>query len=127
MLAWLLKLLKPNGERRDSARRSDLNLFACYFNGGSGARYPVRDIGEDGAYIETSCAWAIGTLMRFTLNTDASGDDEGNAIMLHAEVVRTTPDGMAVRFLFHSYKGRRSLLRFLDRVAKGQRASPVLP
>ena len=137
MVAWLLNLMKPSAERRRSTRVSGLQLVACYFDGSSASVYPLRDISEEGAYIETAWPWAPGTLMRFTLNKAANvkpngtstngvsgnGSHGSDSIMVHAEVVRTLKNGMAVHFVFPSFEERRRFLAFFAKATAPQASS----
>lgn len=145
MVGWIQKLLKSGKERRHCRREPSPMLGAYYFDGGSSTMCPLRDISEDGAYIETSWPWAAGTLMRLTLNKAATQDSHnglGNgassspaaaavaaaptAIVVHAEVVRTMKDGMGVRFQFPSFEERRNFLIFLANADRNSPAPPAL-
>jgi Flp pilus assembly protein TadG len=144
VVAWIRRLVNMGKERRHSHRKPNPAVGAYFFDGGASTLCRLSNISEDGAYIETSWPWAPGTLMRLTLNKAASqlsNDGTGDAsksilpvapaitalrdaIVVHAEVVRTMKDGMGVHFQFPTFEERRDFLTFL---ASATRNKPALP
>ena len=65
-----------------------------------------------------SISWSRGTQMILTLQIDGNGqpaEASSETVAIQAEVVRTAPDGMGVRFLFNGVQDRRALITFLSK------------
>jgi hypothetical protein len=112
-------LIGSDSNRRVAPRVSGEGLAAFYWEGGVPRWHWVRDISTRGAFLETaSLAWPQGTPMILTLQIDAKGgpgDPAANALAVEAKVVRTTPQGMGLRFVFADVQGWQVFLRFLTR------------
>jgi hypothetical protein len=109
---------RPHTERRSARRESGEGLFAHYWDGGSPRSQKVIDISLKGSYIETDFPWMRGTLMLVTLQIGPIGyseDEPPDAILVPAEVVRTSPKGMGLRFLFPNVDDIKIFLDFLSR------------
>jgi len=94
------------------------NVLAVYWDGLPDSFHPVRDVSLGGAYIETPVDWSSGSLIR--LNLIAQQDHNkprGPDIFrnLWSQVVRKTPDGFCVEFVFEDPTERKKLRRFLER------------
>ena len=104
---------KRNSDRRSARRESGEGLTAFYWEGGRPHGHRVRDISRWGAYIETDFSWPRGTQMILTLQIGSNGAP--NSIAMPVEIVRTSPEGMGLRFLLSDLSGMRELLQFLRR------------
>jgi hypothetical protein len=102
--------LKPPSERRRWARKIVPDLRAVYWDGATNIPHAVVDIGEGGAAIETSLNWHVGTFICLNL---CKGERPDYA-SLWCEVVRKTPDGFGVRFLFTSRSAERGFKRYFS-------------
>jgi len=111
---WLTAV---NSDRRIAPRVPGEGLAAFYWEGDAPRGHGIRDISTRGAFLETdSLAWPQGTSMILTLQIDAKGpgDPAAVAVAVEAEVVRTTPQGMGLKFLFADVEEWRSFLEFLS-------------
>lgn len=65
-----------------------------------------------------SISWGCGTLMILTLQQESteSGEELPDTVIVQAEVVRISPEGMGLRFLFRNFSERYDLWRFLSKL-----------
>jgi hypothetical protein len=103
-------------ERRRAPRVRSETVRAIYWEALPDCSHPVKDISVEGAYIQTAVSWSTGTLIRLNLvfpgsTTASNGDDTFSN--LWSRLVRNTPDGFAVEFVFDSPAERRQLKRLL--------------
>jgi hypothetical protein len=98
------------------------NVIALYWEGLSDCSHVVRNINLEGAYIKTAVSWAPGTLIRLTLRIIA-GDETTSGmdtfVDLWSNVIRSTPDGLGVEFVFRDREQRAELRQFLRHVYGG--------
>lgn len=107
--------LKSDLKRRSARRLPGDGLIAFY---GDPTGHRVRDISSLGAYVETDFSWFPGTRLLLTLQICSNGGQDTrppDSIMVPAEVVRTSPQGMGLRFAFRSMSELQSFLEFLGR------------
>lgn len=110
--------------RRRSRRRKISSLCAMYWNGSVAISREVTDINFEGASIETSDRWYLGTVLSLHLllvRDSQSGEDvgkQGISFGLWAKVVRQMPSGMCVEFIHSSPKDRRDFRRFMAAAEK---------
>jgi hypothetical protein len=97
--SWFWKLLL-NGprEQRQGVRTPLAGLVVYFFTGSAPIPHPVRDISATGLFVLTSERWYPGTFVRLTL-TDKREPTAERTITLHAKVIRSTDDGVALKFL----------------------------
>jgi hypothetical protein len=126
---WLKAWVAALKDRRESGRMS-LPLVAYYWNGASPQAYHVKTVSQVGAYIVTSDRWYRGTVLRLTFQYNGSngggngimqahpslGYDPERTQMVLAKLVRTGPDGVAVRLIYLNRRERRSFRKFLAAV-----------
>jgi hypothetical protein len=127
MINWLLRWLKSGTDRRSAPREAGEGLTAFYWEGASPCGHRIRDISKRGAYVETdSISWSSGTQMIVTLQVESDQRPAGTppeTLALQAEVVRASTKGMALSFVLPGINDRRSLIQFLSRWKKGNKAS----
>jgi hypothetical protein len=106
-------LLLGTDERRDGARfRPPMAVY--YWTGEHAKAYRVRDIGSTGLFVETEDRWGPGTSLHVHLvEGPAPAETRAPKVSVLAEVVRSSPDGMAMMFLFENPKERRRFDTFL--------------
>jgi Flp pilus assembly protein TadG len=121
---WLRK--QQSGRAAD--RVIDPGILAHFWRGGPPRPDRVRDIGHEGAYIETKDRWYVGTILALTLQPEVN--DETNAMntnlmtaapeagapasmQVSCKVVRHGPDGVGVQFPRPDAEGRRKLRAFV--------------
>lgn len=105
-------------ERRSTKRLPGAGLMVFYWDGNLAGGRKVRDISKRGAFVETDFTWMRGTLidLRLQIGSHAMlGDDRRNTITVTAEIVRTSPEGMGLRFVLPDFSHMSSFLRFLNR------------
>jgi hypothetical protein len=98
-MSWWRKLLLPD-EERWGVRSALPGLVAYFFTGGAPKPHQVRDISTSGLFVLTSERWYPDTYVRLTL-TDEREPTAQRSITLHARVVRSTEDGVALEFHLH--------------------------
>lgn len=104
--SWLQKLLGTEPPDPRKADRECLQgLTAYFFTGGAPVAHQVRDISLTGLYVLTSERWYPGTMVRMTL-TDRHEPTVERSITLHASVMRSGEDGVGLRFVLQSSRGR---------------------
>jgi hypothetical protein len=104
--SWLQKLLGTEPPDPRKADRECLQgLTAYFFTGGAPVAHQVRDISLTGLYVLTSERWYPGTMVRMTL-TDRHEPTMERSITLHASVMRSGEDGVGLRFVLQSSRGR---------------------
>jgi hypothetical protein len=132
---WLKAWVAALKDRRESVRVS-LPLVAYYWNGASPQAYQVKTVSHVGAYIVTSDRWYMGTVLRLTFQYNGSGNEIVQALpslgydpertqMVLAKLIRTGPDGVAVRMIYLNRRERRSFKKFLVAVQKRERVHEV--
>jgi proteasome lid subunit RPN8/RPN11 len=117
-LSVRLERRSRGSERRAVKREPADGLFAYYWDGGAPRRQRIRDISLQGSYVETDFPWMRGTLLLVTLQIgsgDGSEPGPADTIMVPAEIVRTSRDGMGLKFLIPSDDEMRKFLEFLAR------------
>jgi proteasome lid subunit RPN8/RPN11 len=117
---WLrtFRKLMVSSERRSARRESGDGLIAFFWEGDLPRAHRVKDISRQGAYIETEFSWPPGTLILLTLQNACTGGDaesSTDAIVVTAEIVRTSQDGMGLKFLPSDFEEMCKLLQFLAR------------
>jgi hypothetical protein len=106
--------LKPPLERRQSPRKTVPDLRAVYWDGATNLARPIADIGAGGAAIETDLDWYVGTLIRLTICQSHPAESAAKHENLWCEVVRKTPKGFGIRFLFQNQSELRGFRRYFD-------------
>jgi hypothetical protein len=107
-----------DSERRSAKRESGDGLVAFYWDGNSPRPHRVRDISMRGAFVETDFTWMCGTQITITLQIASnghSGNGSTETFVVPAEVVRTSSEGMGLRFPLRTLGDPRKLLHFLTR------------
>jgi hypothetical protein len=100
-VSWWRKLLfGESADQRWGARSALPGLVAYFFTGSAPTPHQVRDISTSGLFVLTSERWYQGTYVRLTL-TDEREPTAKRSITLHARVVRSADDGVALEFLLH--------------------------
>jgi hypothetical protein len=118
--AWL----RQRQNRRAADRFIDPGIVAYFWNGGQPHPNRVRDISNEGAYLETISRWYVGTILALTLQTRrnemkpalvqaAPGGRDPASIQVSCRVVRQGPDGIGVQFPHPDAQGRRKLRDFI--------------
>ena len=108
---------KDRKERRRSPRIPVNCLEAVYWDGSTNASHGIREMSFDGAMIETDVEWIEGTLIRLNLRRirlDGPAQDSDVHSQLWCRVIRRTPTGFCVEFMFSSRGERQSFAEFLD-------------
>jgi uncharacterized protein len=107
--SWLQKLLKPEpADNRRTAREALPGLAAYFFTGGAPVAHGVRDISLTGMYVFTNERWYPGTMVRMTIS-DSSDRVVERSITLNTTVVRAGDDGVGLRFVLETGKGRQPM------------------
>ena len=109
---------KLDSDRRFTRRESGEGLIAFYWDGDVPRAHRVRDISMQGTFIETDFTWACGTVLVLTLQIGSIGEPYNrapDAIVVLAEIVRTTAEGMGMKFPVRDLSHLRTLYRFLSR------------
>ena len=115
---WWQKLFQEEPADSRTGRRHVLEgLVAYFFTGSVPMPHPVRDISTSGLYVLTSERWYRGTVVRITL-TDEREPTAERSITVHARVVRSTDEGVALQFLLGKGKG--------DSGASASRLDPLM-
>lgn len=105
---WLQRLLLgDNPDPRRSARIPTPELVAYFFTGGTPMQHPVRDISNSGLYIVTHERWFLGTIVQMTLSESHRRKDSPS-ISLYAKVVRSSRDGVGLRFVLEGIDRRKA-------------------
>jgi hypothetical protein len=117
---------RSDSDRRRARRESGDGLIAFYWEGGVPRGHRVRDISQWGAYVESDFSWMCGTLIVLTLQITSNGEPGNDAIVVPAEVVRTSPEGMGLKFSFSNVRDLRKLLQFLSRWNLNVQVEPEL-
>jgi len=117
---WLcaLRNLVLGSERRLANRTAGTGLTAFFWDGDLPKAHAVRDISRRGVFVESEFLWAQGTMIVVTLQIGGkspASQDRLDTIAIPAEVVRSAPGGMGLRFLFPRVQDMRVFLRFLLR------------
>jgi len=115
------RFLRKSQDKRKSPRRPGGGLVAHYWTGGAPAPHRISNLSSTGAFLEAPDDWPLGTVMSLILQLGSApspGPQEPPAggsspYVVHAEVVRSTPDGFGVRFLFENRDARAEFERFL--------------
>lgn len=110
---WVIQVL----DRREAPRRKVMNLKAYYWEGTGAADHVVRDISASGAFILADFKWLPGTGLTMTLQLQgqtASGSPRSTVVQ--TRVVRQTPNGIGVQFLYLNKSERKSVTNFLQSV-----------
>ncbi len=121
---------KEQAHRTRAPRYAGNSLVAYYWDGGSPARHPVKDISATGAYICAKERWYVGTVLRITFQEQSlAGDQQPTAaggppiadlfFSVSCRIVRHDSDGgMGVCFVFAEDKERKALRRFLRKTVE---------
>lgn len=105
--------MRRSTERRRAPRRRVADLCAVYWDGRPDCLHPIREISSDGAYIETKCPWAEGTIIRLNLVCGLQPTPPHARAEVWSRVVRPAGDGFCVEFLWESPRPREEFTRFL--------------
>ena len=103
-------------------------LVAFYWDGGSPAPHPVREISLTGMYVLTEERWYVGTVVSMRLQqTDTADKDANHSIAVHARAIRWGDDGVGMAFLppgqnpyqnghdaQNSERGAKSMKKFIN-------------
>ena len=106
--------MKRPAERRRAARRRVADLCAVYWDGRPDCSHPIREISSEGAYIETGCPWAAGTLLRLNIVSGTCRMRPHAFAEVWSRIVRPAADGFCVEFLWESAGSREEFTRFLE-------------
>ena|SRR5579871_4404523 len=133
-LNWMKSILEPDA--RTEKRHAFAGIVAYYWDGGAPRGFPVLNISRGGIYVLTEERWYPDTiikivLQRHPLHTTGKSDvgsEVSNRLCVLAQVVRTGPDGVGLKFVFAGRKhaawrriypecttDRRAIRMFLDR------------
>ncbi|MCL6546183.1 MAG: PilZ domain-containing protein [Bryobacteraceae bacterium] len=89
-------------------------LAAYYWDGSAPRPHLVVNISETGAFLASPASWSSGTVLELTLQTNSESGSASApplAWITAAQIVRSTPEGCAVRFL---HQDRERLQRFRE-------------
>jgi hypothetical protein len=95
---WQKLLRKKSADPRKATRTALPGLVAYFFTGGVPFPHPVKNISGSGLYVLTSERWYHGTVVRLTL-TDERQRRAERSITVHAKVIRSMDDGVALQFV----------------------------
>ena len=99
-MRWLLRI-PPD---RALSRHALPELVASYWTGASPQTFAIENISGSGMFLLTEERWSPGTVILMNLQrTDMLGKEKGAAIAVMARVVRATPQGMGMAFMFSGY------------------------
>lgn len=102
---WDKVLMKKSTDPRKAARMALQGLVAYFFTGGLPVPQPVKNISSSGLFLLTPERWYPGTVVRLTL-TDEREPTAARSITVHARVVRSMDDGMALQFVLEEPEER---------------------
>ena len=89
-------------------------LAAYYWDGSAPRPHSVVNISETGAFLASPASWSNGTVLELTLQMNSESAPASGpppAWIMAAQIVRSTPEGCAVRFL---HRDRERLQRFRE-------------
>ena len=123
-MQWVVRMRRflqgPAQDQRRSPRKPGGALVAHYWTGGAPAPRKIADVSLDGAYVEAPDRWHPGTVITLTLQLDSNISDRDQMTLarpapceIRAMVIRLTPEGFAVEFLFEDGAERAGFERFL--------------
>ena len=106
---------KPK-ERRASGRVATPHIHAFYWTGGRSKPLPLRNISENGAFVETAAEWCCGTIVHLVLeSTDSTTEapSEHLSIGLWGQVIHIASDGIGLQFIVMDRQEEKNFRRFL--------------
>lgn len=115
--------------RKRAVRYTTDKLVAYYWDGGVAKdEHPVKNISLTGAYISSRYEWPAGTVLHLTLRqraVDGSGTFLIPFVELRCKIVRQSPDGFGVNFMFDRNRQRKALKRLLGGSKKQARTNAL--
>jgi hypothetical protein len=114
------------------------SLAAVYWDGSVNCSHVIKDISLTGALIDTDLSWEVGTRIRMSLQYLGKGGVETHGpqpvevphweaglnpelgrvedvfLDVWSRVVRRTPQGLSVQFIFQSFKEAQKFRKFLE-------------
>lgn len=108
---------KEGTDRRKSRRVSVKHLEAVYWDGSANSSHAIREVSYDGAMIDTDVEWIEGTMILLSIRLVRAGgpvQESDLSSQLWCRVVRRTPTGFCVEFLFFTRGARRAFRHYLD-------------
>ena len=123
---WQKLLGRKSTDPRRAARTVLPGLVAYFFTGGVPAPHSVKNISGSGLYVLTSERWYPGTVVRLTL-TDEREPTAERSITVHAKVIRSMEDGVALQFVVRESMERvgQVTVSSIDPLAKGSSREQV--
>jgi hypothetical protein len=124
-MQWVVRMRRflqgPAQDQRRSPRNPGGALVAYYWTGGAPSPRKIANVSLDGAYVEAPDRWHPGTVITLTLQLGphvSEGDQTSLGRLapweVRALVIRSTPEGFAVEFLFEDRAERAGFERFLQ-------------
>jgi hypothetical protein len=112
MTNWFEDLMSRN--QRRPQRYVAPRLVAYFFDGGTPAAHCIRDVSSTGLYLLTTQRWYPGTLVTITLQRTEK-DEAGvrQSITVQTRVMRSTEDGVALRFVVPKTEEGRRVQRYI--------------
>lgn len=105
--------MKGSTERRRAPRRRVAGFRAVYWDGRPDCSQPIREISSEGAYIEATCPWAAGTMVRLNIVRGPCRTEAQACAEVWSRIVRQAGDGFCVEFLWENASPREEFTRFL--------------
>ena len=116
---WRPGRRKEPQDRRGKPRLAVERVTAVYFEGATNCSHPVGNLSVEGALILTATKWFRGTLIKASLRYEK--DSEAKVFEgLWCEVVRSTEEGLCVKFRHGSGQEQIAFAKFIERVVHDQ-------
>ena len=115
---WLTLHASREAERRQATRRMIPRLVAYYWEGTTASHHVVRDVSTSGAFVFAAFKWPPGTIMTVTLQQVAA-QGAPTTLQVRTRVVRDSPNGLALQFLYRSKAERHQLADFMRNIIPG--------
>ena len=115
---WL-RSLGSDGLNEETAKYKVDCVEAVYWDGSARCTHPIREIGLEGALIDTSLDWCEKTLLRVSIRSLSGDVDPAEAKVLPdiwCQVVGRVAGHLHVEFVFKSVSERNDFLTFLSEV-----------
>ena len=112
---WLTLHAPREAERRQATRRMIPRLVAYYWEGTTASHHDVRDVSTTGAFVFTAFKWPPGTIMTVTLLQFAA-QSAPTTLQVRTRVLRDSPNGLALQFLYRSKAERHQLADFMSKI-----------
>ena len=112
---WLTLHAPRVAERWQATRRMIPGLVAYYWEGTTASHHVVRDVSTAGAFVFTAFKWPPGTIMTVTLQQVAA-QSAPTTLQVRTRVVRDSPNGLALQFLYRSKAEQHQLADFMRKI-----------